>query len=303
MKKKKKVLITGVTGLLGKALAETNGAGHQLVGTYLPKTLAVPFYNFPTTSLDVRDREKLLSIFQEHRPEVVIHTASIGSVDYCETHREESWEVNVKGTQNIIHFCEEFGAKLIFISSNAVFDGEKAPYGENDPVHPINYYGKLKVEGEECTRKARVPHAIVRPILMYGWHHPSGRPNPVTWQIDMMEKGQKVKMVTDIYCNPLYSINCAEAIWAVVDKNKEGLYHVAGKNNCSRYEFAEVVADVFHLNKKLLEPVANAFFKEIAPRPRDTSYRVDKMEKELGVKALSAREGLEAMKKQKKAGS
>lgn len=293
--KNKKVLITGVTGLLGKALAETNGK-HELVGTYLPKTLAAPFYNFTTTSLDVRDREKLLQIFQEHRPDVVVHTASIGSVDYCETHREESWEVNVKGTQNIIHFCEEFGAKFIFVSSNAVYDGNDAPYSETDPANPINYYGKLKVEGEALTAKAKVPHAIVRPILMYGWHHPSGRPNPVTWQISMMEKGQKVKMVTDIYCNPLYSVNCADAIWAVVDKNKEGVYNIAGKNPCSRYDFAVEIAEEFGFKKSDVEPVLNSFFKEIAPRPIDTSYRVDKMEKELGVRALTTREGLKAMK-------
>lgn len=291
----KKILITGVTGLLGKALAETN-EGHQLVGTYLPKTLSVPLYDFPTATLDVRDRERLLTLFEEHKPDVVIHTASMGSVDYCETHKEEVREINVKGTQNVAHFCEEFGSKFIFISSNAVYDGRNPPYSEEDPVNPINFYGKLKLEGEEITNKCKAPHAVVRPILMYGWHHPSGRPNPVTWQISMMEKGQKIKMVDDIYCNPLYSPNCAEAIWAVIDKNKEGVYNIAGKNRISRYDFALEVAEVFGFDKEDVEPVKNSFFKEIAPRPRDASYNVSKMENDLGVRALTTREGLELMR-------
>jgi len=296
--KQKKVLITGVTGLLGKALAETNG-NHDLVGTTLPKTSSVPIYDFATVTLDVRDRDKLKQIFQDHKPDVVIHTASMGSVDYCETHQEESWEINVKGTKNIADFCEEFGSKFIFISSNAVYSGENPPYSEEDPIKPINYYGKLKIEGEQITEKCIVPHAIIRPILMYGWNHPTGRSNPVTWQISIMEKGQKIKMVDDVFCNPLYSLNCAQAIWAVVDKEKEGLFNIAGKNTCSRYDFSLEVAEVFGLNKLDIEPVPNSYFKEIAPRPMDASYKVNKMERELGVRALTTLEGLEAMKQSK----
>ncbi len=291
----KKVLITGVTGLLGKALAETN-SNHELIGTYLPKTYSIPYYDFATETLDVRDREKLLELFQKYRPDVVIHTASIGSVDYCETHKEETWDVNVTGTQNVIDFCEKFGAKLIFISSNAVYDGEKSPYTEEDKINPINYYGQLKVEGEMLTSKSSIDSAIIRPILMYGWHHPSGRPNPVTWQIEMMEKGEGIKMVDDIYCNPLYSLNCADSIWAAVDKNKKGIYNIAGKNRISRYDFSIEVAEIFGFDPGLVEPVPSSYFKEIAPRPKDASYLVDKMEKDLGVRALSSREGLEHMK-------
>lgn len=293
--KPKKVLITGVTGLLGKALAETNSV-HELIGTYLPKTYAVPFYDFSTETLDVRDREKLLSIFEKYRPDVVIHTASIGSVDYCETHKEETWDVNVTGTKNVIDFCDKFNSRLVFVSSNAVYDGENSPYTETDAINPINYYGKLKVEGENLVLNSNISSVIVRPILMYGWHHPSGRPNPVTWQLNMMEKGQPIKMVDDIYCNPLYSLNCADSIWASINNDKEGIYNIAGKDRSSRYDFAIEVAEVFDFDSGLIEPVPNSYFKEIAPRPKDASYCVDKMEKDLGVRALTSREGLEHMK-------
>jgi len=294
--KQKKVLITGVTGLLGKALAESNEA-HELVGTYLPKTLGAPLYDFPTETLDVRDRDKLLHVFNVSRPDVVIHTASMGSVDYCESHKEESWEINVKGTENVAHFCEEFGAKFIFISSNAVYSGDNPPYSESDHINPINFYGELKVKGEEITQKCNVSWAIIRPILMYGWHHPTGRPNPVTWQISMMEKEKKIKMVDDVLCNPLYSINCAEAIWSVIDREKNGTYNIAGMNSLSRYDFAIEVAEVFGFNKEDIEPVPSTYFKEIAPRPKDASYNVGKMEKDLGVRPLTSKEGLERMKK------
>ena len=115
----------------------------------------------------------------------------------------------------------------------------------------------------------------------------------------MMQKGQKMKIVNDIYCNPLYSINCAEAIWAVVDKKKEGVYNIAGKNVISRFDFAVEVADIFGFDKKDIEPVPSSYFKEIAPRPIDASYNVDKMEKELGVTAMTSVEGLLDMKKRR----
>ena len=176
----RRVLITGGTGLLGQALLSSASSSLSLFGTYLPdkapsSELACPF--FP---LDVRDVAQVAQVFDRVRPDLVIHAASIGSVDYSEHHREESWAVNVGGTQNVGRACARHHAKLIFISSNAVFDGEHPFYAEDAPVNPINYYGQLKVEGEEWVKSSGLDYAIVRPILMYGWHLPIERGNWVT---------------------------------------------------------------------------------------------------------------------------
>jgi dTDP-4-dehydrorhamnose reductase len=293
----KRILITGGTGLLGQALLNSAPLDVELSGTYLPDKapsieLACPF--FP---LDVRDNNQVENLFDQVKPDLVIHTASIGSVDYSEHHREESWAVNVGGTQNIGQACARHRAKLIFISSNAVFDGEHPFYAEDAPIHPINYYGQLKVEGEEWVKSSGLDYAIVRPILMYGWHLPIERGNWVTNWLRSLSQSQRVKVVDDVGTKPLYALNCAEVIWAVIAQKKTGVYHAAGADHITLDQFAQATAEVFGLDASLIDPVPSSYFPEIAPRPKDTSFDTTKMERELGVKPWSVRDGLRHMQR------
>jgi dTDP-4-dehydrorhamnose reductase len=297
----RRVLITGGTGLLGQALLSSASSSLSLFGTYLPdkapsSELACPF--FP---LDVRDAAQVAQVFDRVRPDLVIHAASIGSVDYSEHHREESWAVNVGGTHNVGYACAHHHAKLIFISSNAVFDGEHPFYAEEAPVNPINYYGQLKVEGEEWVKSSGLDYAIVRPILMYGWHLPIERGNWVTTWIRTLGQGQRVKVVNDTRTKPLFARNCAEAIWAVVAQNRTGVYHVAGADHITLYDLALKVAEIFGLDASLIDPVPSSYFPEIAPRPRDTSFDTSKMEKELGVRPWGVQDGLIHMQAERSA--
>ena len=291
-----RILITAGTGLLGKALGETVPKEHDVFATYYPIDNPVGLNRDNFHFLDIRDKRKVFDLFAQTKPNVVIHTASLGSVDYCEKNREIAWETNVKGTINILSACEKDDIKIIYISSNAVFDRKHPPYGEEDPVNPINYYGKLKVEAERIIKEGVVSWAIVRPILMYGWHNPNERSNHATWLIQKLEQKEEVTIVTDIYSNPLLSINCAQAIWAVVKGNKEGIYHIAGGDCLSRYDFALETAEVFNLEPSLIKPVKNVFFKGIASRPKNTCYRTVKMERELKIRPLGIQEGLTFMK-------
>jgi len=294
-----RILITGGTGLLGQALLKIAPPDAQLYGTYLPgkpptTEMACPF--FP---LDVRDPSQVKEIFDQVKPTAVIHTASIGSVDYSESHREESWAVNVGGTQCVGEECRRYNAKLIFISSNAVFDGNHPLYAENAPVHPINYYGQLKVEGEQWVQASGLAYAIVRPILMYGWHLPIERGNWVTTWIKLLGEGKRAQVVDDVKSKPLYAINCAQAIWAILAKNKTGLYHIAGADHITLFDLARCTAEIFGLDASLIDPVPSSYFPEIAPRPRDTSFDTTKMETDLGVPAWSVRAGLLDMRAQR----
>lgn len=249
--------------------------------------------------LDIRNRSDVRRLFSDLKPDIVIHTASIGSVDYAETNRKVAWKTNVMGTDNVIWACEEIGAKIIFISSNAVFDGEDAPYSESDPVNPINYYGKLKIEGEMLVKNSKVINVIIRPILMYGWNSPNRRQNPVTWLLSMLEKKQSVNVVTDIHYNPLLVDDCARAIWSAVELGKTGTFHVGGEDRISLFNFAREVASIFELDISLIKPVKNEFFKNIAPRPKDTCYVTKKMQEELKVYPKGVKDGLLFMRGQR----
>lgn len=292
----KRVLITGGTGLLGFALQNSAPAEIECSSIYFPTRSLSVILPFPSGAADVTDQKQLEAVFESSQPDIVIHTAAIGSVDYAEKNREETRRINLGGTKNIVTLCKRFQSRIIYISSNAVFDGCKPFYSETSPVNPINYYGQLKVEAENFVRESGLTWAIVRPILMYGWPFAGERDNPVVWWVRSLEKGQPIKVVDNVFSKPLPAWACAEVIWKLIKQNQFGLYHVAGRDHLSLYEFALTTAEVFKLDKSLITPVPDSFFPEIAPRPRDTSFDTTKMEQELGVKSIGVKEGLIRMK-------
>ncbi len=295
-----RILITGGTGLLGKALIENRSDNDQIVATYLGNYTMDDYEGIKYLQLDIRDLEGGIRIFRDFKPDVVIHTASIGSPDYAEQHREETKDVNTIGTQKIMSICEQFGAKFIYISSNGIYDGERAPYSEESNPEPINYYGEVKLQAETVTKHAKIQHAIVRPILMYGWNHPFERSNIVTQAIAKLQKGEAMYAYDDVYTNPLFNYSCATAIWAIIERKKYDVFNIAGAECVSIYQLIRKVAEVFNLDGNLIKPVQQGFFHELVKRPRDTSFKTEKMEKELGLKPLSLEEGLRLMKELEK---
>lgn len=291
-----RLLITGGSGLLGKALIESRNKSHDIVATYVGKYTMSNSYNVRYLRLDIRDQNGQARLFQEFKPDVIIHTAGVGSPDYSEQHREETWDINVGGTRNVLSCCEKYGSKLIFISSNGIYDGEKAPYSEEDHANPINYYGELKVKAEELIMAARSQHAIVRPILMYGWNHPFERPNIATYCLSKLIEGGKVSVYDDVFLTPLFSGSCADAIWKIIEDNQCDVFNIAGSERVSIYQMIKKMADMFGLNSELIEPVQQGYFNELVKRPRDTSFMTMKMQNVLGIKPLSLREGFLAMK-------
>lgn len=294
----KKIFITGGTGLLGHHLIKTAPPMYSTSCTFFPieKKDYIP-YDCGKHYLDITDGGLVLDIIKKIKPDYVIHTASMANVDYVEKNKEEARKNNLGGIINIIEACRQTGAKVIYISSNAVFDGRNPPYSEDSVVNPINYYGQLKVEEERVVKESGLKYVILRPILMYGWNLKVERKDPVTWLIDLLKLGKEVNMVDDIFCNPLFVEDCCAAIWRIIALNKEGVFHVGGEGELSRYDFARITAEIFGFDKNLIKPVKNSFFPEISPRPKNTTYCINKIKKELQVFPLSPEQGLKVMKK------
>jgi len=291
-----RVLITGGTGLLGKALIDCDRNLAEIAATHVGGYEMHDNDRVIYRRLDIRDKSGYMNLFTDFRPDITIHTAGIGSPDYAETNREFVLDVNLNGTQNIIDMCERFDSKFIFISSNGIYGGDNAPYSEEDKAEPVNYYGEVKLKGEEITRKARVSFAIVRPILMYGWPFPFERANIVTLAVAKLREGEKVRAYDDVYANPLLNSSCAAAIWNMIDKNEFGVFNIAGSDRVNIYQLLTRTAEIFGLDKSLVSPVQQGYFNELAKRPRDTSFRTDKMEAVLGLKPLTLEEGLIVMR-------
>ena len=294
MSRRRTVLITGATGLLGQGLYATAPEEWSIVGLHLrPYGSERP--GIVERVADVRSRQTLEPLFSEFQFDAVIHAAGDASVDHSERQPDESRESNVGGTSNVAHLCAASGVPLVYVSTNAVFDGSGAPYRESDPVNPINAYGRIKVVCEDVVRATLDRWTIVRPILMYGWPHPEGRPNPVTWVIDALERGETIHVVDDVYENTLHNLSAARAIWSALDRDVTGVVHLAGRDVYSRYELARTVARTFALDGARIKAVSSDYFPGIARRPRNTSLATTRMEFELGVTPSTLEEGLRIM--------
>lgn len=281
--------------MLGKALIE-QAREYELCATYVGNYEISGDERLQYRKLDILDVEGYRGLFMDWRPEVVVHAASIGSPDFAEKNRELTWKVNVEGTQGLIGLCEEFGAHFIYISSNGIYDGEHAPYKAEAEARPVNFYGETKLAGEKATLKAQVRHAIIRPILMYGWPHPFERGNIVTIALAKLKKGETVYAYDEVFSNPLLAENCAAALMKVIQDSRYEAFNLAGRDIVSIYQLLRETAEVFGYDPGLVKPVKQGYFNEMVKRPANTSYDITKMERSMGVTPLSLREGLRRMK-------
>ncbi len=220
------ILVTG-SGLLGAEVIRTLGKEFEVVGTYnsKPKEGAV--------RLDITDRNSVFDAVEKSMPVAIIHTAALTDVDYCEDHREEAMAINALGTKNVADAARKFGAKLVYVSTDFVFDGKGSMYREDDPVNPISYYAYSKLLGEYYVLGLD-NYIIARTSVVYG----NARRNFVTWVRDSLKSGSTIKVVNDQFNTPTLSIDCAEAIRDLVKNCAWGIYHTAGSERVSRYEFA-----------------------------------------------------------------
>ncbi|MEK7616880.1 MAG: SDR family oxidoreductase [Patescibacteria group bacterium] len=285
MKSSPRIVFTGITGLLGGYFLKGGDLNFEITGV-------------SSKDFNISDKKKVLDFVNDLNPRIIVHAASAGNVDYCEKHPDEAYAVNVEGTRNIIEAAKKINAKIIFLSSNAIYDGDSAPYDEKKIPNPVDIYGKTKVEGEKLIIKSDLKYVILRLITMYGWPQKGGRQNPVTWMIDNLKREQRINVVNDIYNNHLWAGQAAEALWEVIRENISGVYNIAGADCISRYDLALKVAEVFGLDQSLISPVTSDFFKNIAKRPKNTCFNTSKMEKQLGIKPLSIIQGLNLMKKE-----
>lgn len=144
MASNEKLLVTGASGLLGSKVIELAQRDYEVIPLHNTKPL-----HPHSLKLDITNQSQVLNLLNRLKPNVIIHTASETNVDRCETQKEQAWKTNVQGTRNIALACSKIGAKLVYISTDYVFDGEKGNYTEHDKPNPINYYGVTKLEGEK----------------------------------------------------------------------------------------------------------------------------------------------------------
>lgn len=293
-----KILVTGANGLLGQHLIQLllTTTAHRIIATgkgqnrlpfknerliYQAADLAVPF--------DVYD------LFDAHQPDIVVHAGALTQVDYCEEHREEAVKVNYDGTCSVVVKCEAQKCFLIFVSTDFVFDGSKGPYKEEDTVHDVNWYGQTKSMAENRVKECAADWAIVRTCLVYGNTLNEGRSNIINWVKENLEKGKKIKLVSDQIRTPTFVEDLAKGIVLIIENKAKGIYHISGEAMMTPYDIAIATAAYLGLDRSLIEKIDAATFSQPAKRPLKTGFIIEKAKQELGFKPLAFKEALKQM--------
>jgi len=245
--------------------------------------------------LDISGKTQVDQAFKTIKPDVVVHAATLTDVDKCELNKELAWKINVEGTKNIVEAAKNTSSFLIYISTDYVFGGETGCYKETDVPNPINYYGVTKLKAEEIV-KTQKEYFIARPSVMYGSTPAAGKVNFALWLIETLRKSERVKIITDQWNTPTLNTNLAEMTLEVVERKLTGIYHLCGATRISRFEFAEQIADVFSLDKSLIDKVLSSQFTMPAKRPMDSSLDTSKAQQTLQHKPLEMDMALKQLK-------
>ncbi len=285
-----RVMVIGATGLVGNALLRAwTAQGSEVVATT----------RHPPTSgrllqLDMQNSVQVDALLNLYRPAVVAVPAANPSVDYCELHPEETRRVNVEGTLNVARTSRNIGARMIFYSSDYVFDGVKGSYAEEDVPCPINEYGRQKVETESAVLAADPRNLVLRTSGAYGWQK---TPKNFVLQVrHNLSNGKPLRVAGGVRYNPTYVENLAEITVALVAAGANGIFHVVGAAEIFRAEFAERAARAFGLDLSLLKIMPPGEFKTPAARPERSSLMTGKVRAALPhIPLVGVEEGLRNM--------
>ncbi len=294
-----RILITGANGLLGqhlvKLLIETTG--HTVIATgrgasRLPFETSDLFEYFP---LDITDGIAVNEFLHSHEPGVIIHAAAITQPDECQLHPVQCWNVNVTATRFLTDAAKRINARFIYISTDFVFDGLNGPYKETDDTGPVNYYGSSKLAAEKSVMEPGLSWAIVRTVLVFGNILVGTRSNVISWVKENLVGGKAIKVVSDQLRTPTYVEDLAKGILLVLEKDKPGIFHIAGPDEMSPYDMAVATADYLQLDKSLMTEVNASTFTQPAQRPLKTGFVIDKAKNELGYQPRHFNEALKKM--------
>lgn len=289
----KKILITGSNGLLGQKLVEllVQQGNVEIIATARGEN-RLPFkdgYRFQ--SMDITNRDEVLRVVAEHRPNAVIHTAAMTNVDQCETEKETCWQQNVHAVEYIVEACKISDIFLVHLSTDFIFDGAAGPYDETAEANPVSFYGWSKLAAEKLVIHSNIRWAIARTVLVYGIAHDMSRTNIILWVKKSLEDGKNIQVVTDQWRTPTLAEDLAKGCSLLAEKEAEGIYNISGKDLLTPYEMAQMTANYFGLDASLISKADSSNFKQTAKRPARTGFILDKAVA-LGYAPLSFQEGI-----------
>ena len=281
-------LIIGASGLVGGHLMEAvKTRGLEVVGTYRTNQV------HEMVPVDINQAESLAALVRSVSPSVIYLPACRANVDYAELHPDETYQTNVVGVANVIKAANQTGAKLVYFSTDYIFDGRSGPYSEGHPANPVCEYGRQKLFAEHLIATQAQDYLIVRTTGVYGWER-QGK-NFIYRLMSVLGSGDTLTVPVDQLGTPTYANNFVRAVVELALTTHRQVFHVAGTEVADRFEFALEAARSLNLNGDLIRPVSTAELGQTAPRPLQAGLRVDKASASLPFPLMGYHEGLRMM--------
>lgn len=274
--KKLSIVVIGSSGFIGSRIVDKLNSQFNLIGLNHQK-------------LDITRISQVEKLLSNIKADWIIHAAAIAHIDKCENDRKlgdksQTWKVNVEGTNNIALVCNKLRKRLLFLSTECIFDGKKGLFKEDDKPNPINWYGQTKYFGEQKVIESGIKFCILRAVLAYG--HPQAFKNDLTGVFyKEIIRQRSVKAVSDQSLNVTFIDDLVDAISILIKNQAEGIYHYCGDKIISPYEIAQKIK--FHTKSEKIQlypmSLSDYFGKKAKLRLPQATLSCEKIQKDFGI--------------------
>ncbi|MFT3700841.1 MAG: SDR family oxidoreductase [Agriterribacter sp.] len=286
-----KILITGSNGFVAGSIIAQCSTDWEVYGVSRSaqnsRSNHISYH-----AMDMLDEQKLCELITTIQPDVIIHTAAMANIDFCEQHREIAEKINVGITVQLAALCKSIGAKLIFCSTDTVFDGLKGNYTETDQPKAVNFYAATKIKAEEAVLSAADNNVVARLSLVMGLPVMGKGNSFLADIIEKCNKGISIPMPENEIRTPIDVITLGAALIELAQSAINGIIHLAGNTAINRYAMAQQIAEALDFSKVLITGTNSNSIAGRAPRPNNASLDNSKAKQLLATPMRSLTEGL-----------
>jgi dTDP-4-dehydrorhamnose reductase len=284
-----RILVTGASGLLGFHYAWQASQKAEVIGiTHSQALVNTPFQSI---KMDLSQPGTGGKIIAQYKPDVLIHCAALANVDACDMQPELADRMNAVLPGELAQAAEKNGIRMLHISTDAIFDGNKGNYREEDEPNPLSTYARTKLKGEQAVLQV-CPDAIIARVNFFGWSM-SGKRSLAEWFVSNLKAGRPVNGFTDIFFCPLEVTQLCEFLRMMLEKNLKGVFHVVSGESISKYAFGVKLAETFGLESKLIKPISWKDGGLLAARSPLLTLDTSKLETSLHRKMPAIQEGID----------
>jgi dTDP-4-dehydrorhamnose reductase len=297
MRARRTLLVTGGHGFVAGSILAQAGAEWD-THVFSRSTTPISSDRWRWHVCDPAVPGQLAQWFHEVQPQAVIHTAALAKIDFCEANPSVARAVNFDLTMQISQLCVETGARLVFCSTDTVFDGEHAPYYEDDLPKPVNVYGETKVAAEQVVSGFNPQFVIARLALVVGLPILGEGNSFLSQVINDLKQGRPVAMMDTEVRTPIDVITLGQALLELASGEHRGVYHLAGLTRVNRFEMAQVIAEEFGFSRNVINRQSPDSLGKRAPRPRDVSLASHKVNAQLKTPMRTLKDALGLIRSQ-----